>query len=67
MRIDIDRHRVRELVAKHTPLIDVLNQEEYRQSHIPQALNIPLGEVDRTTVAQYAPDQPIIVYCDDFQ
>lgn len=46
MPLEIDRHRVRELVAKRTPLIDVLSAKAYKHSHIPQARSISLLEMD---------------------
>jgi rhodanese-related sulfurtransferase len=67
MAIDIDRNRVGELVAQGVPLIDVLSNKAYQQSHIPQARSIPLQDLDRGAVAEFAPAEPIIVYCDDFQ
>jgi rhodanese-related sulfurtransferase len=67
MPISIDRDRVRELVAQQVPLLDVLGAEAYQESHIPQALNLPLKELDRQSVAKFSPEKPFIVYCDDFQ
>jgi rhodanese-related sulfurtransferase len=67
MAIDIDRNRVRELVAKRVPLIDVLSAKSYQESHIPQARNISLQDLTTLSVAEFVKDEPIIVYCDDYQ
>jgi rhodanese-related sulfurtransferase len=64
---DIDRARVQELVARGTPLVEVLPAGEYAQEHLPGALNIPLKELDASSVSCLPRDQPLIVYCHDGQ
>jgi phage shock protein E len=53
----------RELVARGALLLDVRTSAEYREGHVPNALNVPvqelpqrLGEVGPTT-------RPVVVYC----
>ena len=48
-------------------LVDVLPREEYEEEHLPGAINIPLKELDRETIARLNRDAPIIVYCHDYQ
>jgi rhodanese-related sulfurtransferase len=48
-------------------LVDVLLREEYEEEHLPGALNIPLKELNRDTIAQLRRDAPVIVYCHDYQ
>jgi rhodanese-related sulfurtransferase len=35
--------------------------------HLPGAINIPLKELDRETIARLNRDAPVIVYCHDYQ
>ncbi|MFW6071666.1 MAG: rhodanese-like domain-containing protein [Candidatus Bipolaricaulota bacterium] len=46
-------------------LIEVLDEEEYEQGHIPGAINIPLSEIGRGVKGQLEAGQEIIVYCAD--
>lgn len=41
-------------------LIDVREDDEFNQGHIPGAVNIPLGNIDSIT---YSTSRTIIVYC----
>jgi rhodanese-related sulfurtransferase len=47
-------------------LVDVLPPDEYAESHLPGAINIPLKELDRETTEQLRRDAPVITYCHDF-
>ncbi|MBS3765064.1 rhodanese-like domain-containing protein [Candidatus Bipolaricaulota bacterium] len=46
-------------------LIEVLEEEEYEQGHIPGAINIPLEEIGREVKDKLETEQEIIVYCAD--
>jgi rhodanese-related sulfurtransferase len=48
-------------------LVDVLPPDEYAESHLPGAINIPLKELNRETTARLQRDAPVIVYCHDYQ
>jgi rhodanese-related sulfurtransferase len=61
------RDEVRRLAGEGVQLVDVLPHEEYKEEHLPGALNIPLKELDRNTAARLRRDAPVIVYCHDFQ
>ena len=63
----IDSHEVQRLLGEGAQLVEVLPAAEYAESHLPGALNIPLKELDRRTVAQLDPGRPLIVYCFDYQ
>lgn len=43
-------------------LLDVRNPDEFRQGHIPGAINIPLGQID-TAPSKIRKDAPIFSYC----
>ena len=64
---ELHRDEVRRLVADGAQLVEVLPADEYEVEHIPGAINIPLKTLDRQTTAQLRPDQPVIVYCHDYQ
>ena len=64
----IFRDGVRRLVQEEgAQLVDVLPREEYEEEHLPRAINIPLKELDRETIARLNLDAPVIVYCHDYQ
>ncbi len=46
--------------TKGAVLIDVREPEEYRSGHIPNALNIPLGYIQRLPAER---ETPVFVYC----
>ena len=62
----IAREGVRELLEEGAQVVDVLPSEEYGESHLPGAINIPLKELDRETAEQLRRDEPVIVYCYDY-
>jgi rhodanese-related sulfurtransferase len=62
----IDADEVGKLVAEGA-LVEVLPAEEFAEEHLPGAINIPLQELDAARVAQLRRDQPVIVYCHDYQ
>jgi len=61
----IDNARVRELVAGGAQLVEVLPDDEYREEHLPGAVNVPLKSLDATSAAVLDRDRPVIVYCWD--
>jgi rhodanese-related sulfurtransferase len=64
----IDRNEVQRLVAeKNAQLVEVLPRPEYEQEHLPDAINIPLKELNRETAMQLDRSRPVIVYCHDYQ
>ena len=63
----IGRRRVSELVAAGAQLIDVLPREDYDARHLVGARSLPLKELDASAVAGLDREQPVVVYCNDFQ
>jgi rhodanese-related sulfurtransferase len=64
----IFRAEVRRLVQEEgAQLVDVLPRGEYEEDHLPKAINIPLKELDRETIARLNRDALVIVYCHDYQ
>lgn len=63
----VDRDDVRRLLAEGAQLVDVLPVEEYHDLHLPGAISIPLKELTAETTVDLRKDQPVIVYCYDYQ
>ncbi len=66
MPTTIFRDGVRKLLEEGAQLVDVLPPEEYGESHLPGAINIPLKELDRKTTAGLDREAPVIAYCHDY-
>jgi phage shock protein E len=63
---DIDRHRLQELHARGTAIVEVLPSEEYENEHLPGAISLPLGDLRAASAAErLGPDKkrPIVTYC----
>lgn len=67
MPTELDRHGVRRLLEQGAQLVEVLPHNEYEAEHLPGAINIPLKELDQRTTARLQAEQPVIVYCHDYQ
>lgn len=57
---------VRKLLDGGAQLVDVLEPEEYAESHLPGAINLPLKELNEATASRLDRARPVIVYCNDF-
>jgi rhodanese-related sulfurtransferase len=53
------------LLTGGAQLVEVLPEEDYRDLHLPGAINIPLKEIDADTTAQLSRSDPVVVYCWD--
>ena len=62
-----DRDGVRELVEQGAQPVEVLPAPAYDEQHLPGAISLPLAELDRHTSARLHRDEPVIVYCYDYQ
>jgi rhodanese-related sulfurtransferase len=65
MAIPVDVHQLRRLLAEGAQLVEVLPEAEYRQEHLPGAVNIPLKALDRASVAGLDRGRAVVVYCWD--
>ena len=61
----IDRAQLQDLLARGAQLIEVLPFNEYEEDHIPGAIGIPLGKIDRERVKALDEGRPVITYCWD--
>jgi rhodanese-related sulfurtransferase len=57
---------VRALVERGAQLVDVLPAETFTNEHLPNAINIPLAEID-SAKERLDPARPVVVYCYDYQ
>jgi rhodanese-related sulfurtransferase len=57
---------VKQWVDRGAQLLDVLGADEFEHDHLPGAINIPLKQLDASTVARLDRDRPVLVYCNDF-
>jgi rhodanese-related sulfurtransferase len=68
MIVDVDRHRVRELMASGAQVLEVLPAEEYAEEHLPGARHLALDRLDRPRAERLLRrDRPVVVYCFDHQ
>jgi rhodanese-related sulfurtransferase len=68
MPTELHRNDVRVMVDRdQAQLIEVLPSREYRDLHLPKAINIPLADLSAQRASQLKIDEPIIVYCYDYQ
>ena len=63
----IDKETVRTMVRAGAQLVEVLSQEQYEKAHLAGAIHIPLDTIDRLTAEKLKWDEPVIVYCYDYQ
>jgi rhodanese-related sulfurtransferase len=66
MYANIERTEVQRLMAQGAQLVDVLPADEYREAHLPGAINVPLKQLNRETTRQLDPSRPVITYCYDY-
>ena len=44
-------------------LLDVREEDEYKEEHIPNSINIPLSNLEQIEDMHYTKDTPLFVYC----
>jgi rhodanese-related sulfurtransferase len=62
----IDNTELRRLLDGGAQLVEVLPEEDYRELHLPRAVNVPLKELDARTTAGLDRANPVVVYCWDY-
>ncbi len=60
------RDDARRLLGEGAQVVGVLPPEEYGESRLPGATNIPLKELDQETAKRLRRNEPVIVYCHDY-
>jgi rhodanese-related sulfurtransferase len=61
----IDLAGVQRLIARDAQLVEVLPAEEYQELHLPDAVSIPLTQLDAVSARQLDADRDVVVYCWD--
>jgi len=61
----VDVGAVHELIARGAQLVEVLPKHEYRELHLPKAVNLPLSELDARSAQRLDRGRPVVVYCWD--
>jgi rhodanese-related sulfurtransferase len=68
MPTPIDRDELQRLLADEgAQLVEVLPAAEYEDEHLPDAINIPLKELNTETARRLRSRRPVVVYCNDYQ
>jgi rhodanese-related sulfurtransferase len=62
---EIERAEVRRLLDQGAQLVEVLPAQEFKEDHLPGAINVPLRHIDGDGVGGLDKDRPVIVYCWD--
>ncbi|CAN5881281.1 hypothetical protein BH23ACT12_BH23ACT12_06320 [soil metagenome] len=60
-----ERSEVQELIDRGAQCVEVLGPEEFQESHLPGAINIPLRKIQSEAQGRLDPGRPVIVYCWD--
>jgi rhodanese-related sulfurtransferase len=47
-------------------LVEVLASEEYKEGHIPGAINLPLNELENVARQKFKKTEKIVVYCESY-
>lgn len=64
----IGREQVQELVrTEQAQLVEVLSAAAFEALHLPDAINIPLTDLDKKEADRLDRSRPIIAYCYDYQ
>ena len=66
-RGDVRGEEARKLVAGGAQLLDVRTSGEFAAGHLPGAVNIPLGDLERRMHSLGPRDRPIVAYCQSGQ
>ncbi len=65
----IDRRDLQEKMRENPrmPIVEVLPPEDYEEYHLPNAINVPLGDDFADRIRRAVPDKeaPVVVYCAD--
>jgi len=62
---EIRREEVRRLIDQGVQLVEVLPAKEYREDHLPGAINLPLRQLEAEVRRVLDASRPVIVYCWD--
>jgi rhodanese-related sulfurtransferase len=63
----IELEELRRMMEEDAQVVEVLPRGSYDEAHLPGALSLPLGELDREGAGQLDRDRPVVLYCYDYQ
>jgi rhodanese-related sulfurtransferase len=61
----IELAELRRLLDAGAQLVEVLPEPEFRELHLPGAINVPLKQLDRDSTAGLDRGRAVVVYCHD--
>ncbi|GAC1315714.1 MAG: hypothetical protein NVSMB25_00080 [Thermoleophilaceae bacterium] len=61
----IDLASLRRLIAGGAQLVEALPEQEYLEQHLPDAISLPLKELDEDSAGRLERGRPVVVYCWD--
>jgi rhodanese-related sulfurtransferase len=62
----IELPELQRLIGAGAQLVDVLPDAEYRDDHLPGAVNIPIKALDADTTTVLDRARAVVVYCHDY-
>lgn len=66
MAHQIELPELQRLIDDGVQLVEVMPAPEYREAHLPGAINLPLKELDAESADGLDRSRPIVVYCNDY-
>jgi phage shock protein E len=63
-RIELDE--LQRLMGTGAQIVETLPEPEYREAHLPGAINIPIKALDANTSAALDRARAVVVYCHDY-
>ncbi len=67
MPASIDYVDLQRLMHGDGQIVEVLPEAEYKEEHLPGAINLPLKLLSEKTAGVLDRARPVVVYCHDFQ
>lgn len=65
MPTEIALDDVQRLIGEGAQLVEVLPEPEYREAHLPGAVNLPLKQLTAQTAGVLDRERAVVVYCWD--
>ncbi len=65
MAQEVDREGIRRLMERGAQIVDVLPAQDYREDHLPGAINLPIRKIETEASQVLDRARPIVVYCAD--
>jgi rhodanese-related sulfurtransferase len=65
---EIDRDQLKRMMEENAAVVvEVLSEDQYKDFHLPGAINVPLGDDFEQRITAAIPDrhQPVAVYCEN--